>query len=188
LCASLHHSPRDFRHTIFPCHSILPTNIHPRSMFTHTPTLYNVLGQPSIMVNPHPLPQSHLPQSNTEIVLVILHHKKHLFITQRRLELHSSLCHSPKSFWHIASFRKINPCSPILLPFTMILVNPLSWTPLPSSCHMFYSTHIRNTKQEMHTNNVAIKEGFEVEFYKHGIHPLVHHIVDLFNHVVRIGF
>lgn len=146
------------------------------------------LVNPLSWSTPHPLPQSHLPQSNTEIVLVILHHKKHLFITQRRLELHASLCHSPKSFWHIASPRKINPCSPILLPFTMILVNPLSWTPLPSSCHMFYSTHIRNAKQEMHTNNVAINEGFEVEFYKHGIHPLVHHIVDLFNHVVRIGF
>jgi hypothetical protein len=40
----------------------------------------------------------------------------------------------------------------------------------------------------MSNNKSTDEEGFQAEFFKHGLHALVSHLVDLFNHVVRTGF
>jgi hypothetical protein len=40
----------------------------------------------------------------------------------------------------------------------------------------------------MNISKVVDEEGFWVELFKHGIQPLVHHIVNLLNHVVRLCF
>jgi hypothetical protein len=34
----------------------------------------------------------------------------------------------------------------------------------------------------------ADEEGFQAEFFKHGLQVLDDHLADLFNHVVHIGF
>lgn len=40
----------------------------------------------------------------------------------------------------------------------------------------------------MNSNKAADEEGYQAEFFKHGLRPLVSYLVDLFNHVVREGF
>lgn len=40
----------------------------------------------------------------------------------------------------------------------------------------------------MNTNKATYEEGFQAKFFKHGIDPLVHYIVDLFDHVVCSSF
>ena len=40
----------------------------------------------------------------------------------------------------------------------------------------------------MNSSKAADEEGFQEEFFKHGLHPLVGYLVDLFNQVVRDGF
>jgi hypothetical protein len=40
----------------------------------------------------------------------------------------------------------------------------------------------------MNNNKAVDDEGFHAKFFKQGLRALVSHLVDLFNHVVRIGF
>jgi hypothetical protein len=40
----------------------------------------------------------------------------------------------------------------------------------------------------MNSSKATDEEGFQAEFFKHGLRALVSHLVDLFNHVVRTGF
>ena len=40
----------------------------------------------------------------------------------------------------------------------------------------------------MNNNKEAYEEGFQTNFFKHGLHALVSYLVDLFNHVVYIRF
>jgi hypothetical protein len=41
---------------------------------------------------------------------------------------------------------------------------------------------------EMNTSRVADEEGFQAELFKHGRPTLLDYIIDLFNHVVCLGF
>jgi hypothetical protein len=47
---------------------------------------------------------------------------------------------------------------------------------------------IQEVVWEMSTNKAADEEGFQAEFFKHGLHALDYYLVDLFNHVVCTGF
>jgi hypothetical protein len=58
----------------------------------------------------------------------------------------------------------------------------------PSSCFLFSDSDIREVVWVMSNNKAADEEGFQAEFFKHGLRALVSHLVDLFNHVVRTGF
>lgn len=40
----------------------------------------------------------------------------------------------------------------------------------------------------MNSSRAADEEGFEAQFFKHGLRPLVGYLVDLFNQVVQDGF
>ena len=40
----------------------------------------------------------------------------------------------------------------------------------------------------MSNNKATDEEGFQAEFFKHGLRALVSYLDDLFNHVVRTGF
>jgi hypothetical protein len=58
----------------------------------------------------------------------------------------------------------------------------------PSSCYLFSDRDIREAIWVMNNNKAADEEGFQAEFFKHGLRALVSHLADLFNHVVRTGF
>jgi hypothetical protein len=79
-------------------------------------------------------------------------------------------------FTHIAALYDVLGQSPVLVTFTLL------------SCHMLCVTHIREVIWEMKTSGAIDEEGFKVDCFEHGVQPLVHDIVDLFNHVVHIGF
>jgi hypothetical protein len=40
----------------------------------------------------------------------------------------------------------------------------------------------------MRTNKVTDEEGFQENLFKHDLHALDYHLVDLFNHIVYTGF
>jgi hypothetical protein len=40
----------------------------------------------------------------------------------------------------------------------------------------------------MNSSKLVDEKGFQVEFFKHKLHSLASHLVDIFNHVVCIGF
>jgi hypothetical protein len=40
----------------------------------------------------------------------------------------------------------------------------------------------------MSSSKAADEEGFQEDFFRHGLHALVSHLADLFNHVARTGF
>ena len=67
-----------------------------------------------------------------------------------------------------------------------VLMQPLiQVTCPPSSCYLFSSRDIRGAVWAMETSKAEDEEGFQVEFFKHGLHAPVSYLVDLFNHVVR---
>jgi hypothetical protein len=61
-------------------------------------------------------------------------------------------------------------------------------TSLPSSCFLFLDSDIREAVWVMSNNKATHEEGFQAEFFEHGLHALVSHLDDLFNHVFRTGF
>jgi hypothetical protein len=58
----------------------------------------------------------------------------------------------------------------------------------PSSCFLFSDRDIREAIWVMNNSKATDEEGFQAEFFKHGLRALVSHLVDLFNHVVRTVF
>jgi hypothetical protein len=58
----------------------------------------------------------------------------------------------------------------------------------PSSCFVFSDSDISKVIWVMNSSKAANKEGFQVEFFKHGLRALASQLANLFNHVVRIGF
>lgn len=55
-----------------------------------------------------------------------------------------------------------------------------------SSCFLFSDIDIREDIWAISSNKET--NGFQVEFFKHGLHALVSRLVDLFNHVVHTSF
>ena len=127
----------------------------------------------------------------------LLRHKKRQFISQRRRELSTLLAHSPKQFWGTILPQRSPPPTDLdtisMFSHTSNLYDILGQphiqvTSPPSSCHLFFDRDIREAIWTMNNSKAADKEGYQAEFFKHGLHPLVSYVADLFNHVVREGF
>jgi len=58
----------------------------------------------------------------------------------------------------------------------------------PLSCYLFSYQDTQEVVWEMRTNKVTDEEGFQAELFKHDLHALDYHLVDLFNHIVYTGF
>jgi hypothetical protein len=127
----------------------------------------------------------------------LLRRKKRLFISQRRYDLSISLTHSPKNFWHtILPHRSPLPSdldpgsmfSHISTLYDIPIQAQIQVTSPPSSCYLFSDKDIREVVWVMNNSKAADEEGFQAEFFKHGLRALVSYLDDLFNHVVCTGF
>jgi hypothetical protein len=58
----------------------------------------------------------------------------------------------------------------------------------PPSYYLFSCRDIQEALWVMNTNKTTDEEGFQAELFKHGLHTLDNYLVDMFNHVARIGF
>ncbi|KAH9310215.1 hypothetical protein KI387_038126, partial [Taxus chinensis] len=58
----------------------------------------------------------------------------------------------------------------------------------PPTCQIFTYTNVKKAILAMNSSRVADEEGFQAEFFKHGLDTLNSYLVDLFNQVVCTGF
>jgi hypothetical protein len=57
-----------------------------------------------------------------------------------------------------------------------------------SSCFLFSDSDIKEAIWVMNNYKATYEEGFQEEFFKHGLRDFVSYLADLFNHVLRTDF